>query len=209
MSNYKHRRRTSKKLPSSSSGEDEKVTGGHRVSKDKNAKRQESGNNHDRPQQKECPPPSSKGKSNSHRHFKEAVYKLSKTQSSEQRPVENEVTGGHRVSKDKNTKRQESGNNHDRPQQKECPPPSSKDKSNSHRHFKEAVYKLSKTQSSEQRPVENEVGRNRTKTVCSPTQPESNQSDSGQCHTPTPPSPSVPETGGLGLLLELAEASQG
>ncbi|KAK0148127.1 Transcriptional protein SWT1 [Merluccius polli] len=75
------------------------------------------------------------------------------------------VTGGHRVSKDKNAKRQESGNSHDRPQQKECPPPSSKDKSNSHRHFKEAVYKLSKTQSSEQRPVENEVGRSRTKTV--------------------------------------------
>ncbi|KAK0153230.1 THAP domain-containing protein 10 [Merluccius polli] len=46
-------------------------------------------------------------------------------------------------------------------------------------------------------------------TVCSPTQPESNQSDSGQGHTPTPPSPSVPETGGLGLLLRLAEVSLG
>ena len=30
-----------------------------------------------------------------------------------------------------------------------------------------------------------------------------------QCHTPTPPSPSVPETGGLGLLLQLAEVSLG
>ncbi|KAK0136561.1 Espin-like protein [Merluccius polli] len=45
--------------------------------------------------------------------------------------------------------------------------------------------------------------------VCSPTQPESNQSDSGQGHTPTPPSPSVPETGGLGLLLRLAEGLAG
>ncbi|KAK0147886.1 Charged multivesicular body protein 6 [Merluccius polli] len=45
--------------------------------------------------------------------------------------------------------------------------------------------------------------------VCSPTQPESNQCDSGQCHTPTPPSPSVPETGGLGLLLQLVEVSLG
>ncbi|KAK0141129.1 Alpha-1-macroglobulin [Merluccius polli] len=45
--------------------------------------------------------------------------------------------------------------------------------------------------------------------VCSPTQPESNQCDSGQGHTPTPPSPSVPETGGLGLLLQLAEGLAG